>query len=70
MLASSKSQRKEELDMDKVARTLGDIKTGKRKFKSREEALTLCKEMFDAGYYQAEVESKHLPTQSKRARTK
>ena len=66
----TKSEAKASVDMDKVARTLGDIKTGKRKFKSRDEALSLCKEMFDAGYYQAEAELKHIPTQSKRARTK
>ena len=36
--------------MNQIASTLAEIKTGKRKFKETSEALSLCKEMFDAGY--------------------
>ena len=40
--------------MSQIAETLSQIKTGKRKFKQTDEALSLCKEMFDAGYEQGQ----------------
>ena len=42
--------------MEQVAVTLKNIKTGKRKFREVDEALSICKEMFDAGYTFAKQE--------------
>ena len=56
MLEETKQQ--PTVDMSDIAETLASIKTGKRKFTKVEDALQLCKEMFDAGHQHAMASNK------------
>ena len=47
-------EQKKEVDLKEIAGTIRDIQLGKRKYHDTQSALSLCKEMFDAGYHQAE----------------